>query len=362
MYHPKSLILSAVVLLGLVEVAATSATASAQPTASSAVTAQSYVATRTSDSLSASWSRTRSTLYQRAAVSGRLSVTDGQPRRVRAEIRIPGQWRRIAVGWTDTNGRYRLALPTSWYHRKKVRVVAYDSSAATTSVTRVVAPSYRPRGSARDWSPLSDTRMRWNPCTPISWKFNGHRAPRGALADTRRAFRRVTQATGLRFRYQGGTRVIPGTSKAWPTNTQIVVAFARPSESKWNLRGNVVGRGGPTDLAYGQDAAGSVWRIVRAGVVIDSTARLRGGFRVGDDRGRLLMHEIGHALGLLHATHSSQLMHGVINSSIPARWGAGDLAGLRTLGLGAGCVGAPRAARTMADRPRLRPVADRVAD
>jgi predicted Zn-dependent protease len=45
------------------------------------------------------------------------------------------------------------------------------------------------------------------------------------------------------------------------------------------------------------------------------------------------MHELGHAVGLGHAQHPAEIMYPVLTRK-PARWGAGDLAGLRVLGSG----------------------------
>lgn len=297
---------------------------------------------RRSSRLSTFWHRTRTTLHRRATVTGRVLPTADR-RRVEAIMWLPGGWRRVASGWTDSAGRYSLRLPTWWYHTKTVRVVAPATRSAgrvvSGNVRQRVAPSYRPRGRATDWAPLDrDLRMRWNPCRTVTWRFNFRGAPRGAFADARRAMSRVTRATGIRFHYVGRTRVIPGTSKGWPRGTGIVIAYSRPWQSKWNLRGRTVGQGGPTKLVAGRDARGDMWRIQRGGVVMDASQWLRPGFGVGDSRGRVMMHEIGHVLGLGHAGHRSEMMVGTANPDIPARWGAGDLRGLSRMGLSQGCV------------------------
>jgi hypothetical protein len=53
--------------------------------------------------------------------------------------------------------------------------------------------------------------------------------------------------------------------------------------------------------------------------------------------GTVLRHELGHALGLGHATRANEVMYGTIGSYSPADYQAGDLAGLHSVGASAGC-------------------------
>jgi predicted Zn-dependent protease len=66
------------------------------------------------------------------------------------------------------------------------------------------------------------------------------------------------------------------------------------------------------------------------------------GFNAGGSVGTLLLHELGHAVGLRHVSDDSQVMYPVIGKTSPAGYAAGDRTGLAKVGRGAGCMHTPR--------------------
>lgn len=192
---------------------------------------------------------------------------------------------------------------------------------------------------------------RWNPCTVIHYRVNTSRASAGALADAQEAIRRVAAQTGLKFAYQGTTTVMPGAKGAtYPAGTQLVIAWAKPGQSTY-MPARPSGSGGPAgeggaSWVGSHDTKGRAWgRIVQGYVVLDATLPLTGGFGAGPvtgwqgTRGQLLMHEVGHAIGLDHPkiADKAQIMYPTLSRKY-AVWGAGDLAGLKILGSGSGCL------------------------
>jgi hypothetical protein len=83
--------------------------------------------------------------------------------------------------------------------------------------------------------------------------------------------------------------------------------------------------------------------IGRGFVVLDvaHAAATLPGFGAGRTRGDLLLHELGHVVGLAHVQDPAQLMYPVIRTRNWSGWRAGDRAGLVRLGRARGCIGAP---------------------
>jgi predicted Zn-dependent protease len=60
------------------------------------------------------------------------------------------------------------------------------------------------------------------------------------------------------------------------------------------------------------------------------------GFAAGTFEGAVLLHELGHAMGLAHPSDTHQMMWPQITPTSPRSYQSGDVAGLRTLS-GAPC-------------------------
>ena len=270
-------------------------------------------------------------------------VSGGLAREVTVQLATSRGWMTMASTTSSRDGRYRVAVPTDWYYSGRVRAAApavrvgdvlHQAAAATGEAVRVAAP-YRTRGKASDWSTLlggSRVVSRWDPCRTITWKVNTAGAPAGALGTVKRALRLVHAATGLSFRYGGRTRAIPYRTdggKQWDRDADLVIAWASPRQKReFKGRWSAIGYGGHSS---------SNGESVRGGVVLDRTWNGRRGFP-GASWGSLLLHEIGHAVGLGHAAGPTQVMYWQMQRDASGRYEAGDLAGLRRLGAANGCL------------------------
>ena len=127
-----------------------------------------------------------------------------------------------------------------------------------------------------------------------------------------------------------------------PSVADLVIAWADPAQMRGLFPAGTLGVGGPEFRAGpAVDPAGRpVRQIYQGGVTINTAFNkdLRPGSGEGLTRVAALMHEIGHAVGLMHVTgDEAQLMAPSIGYGLD-QWGAGDLAGLELVGAGGGCV------------------------
>ncbi len=194
--------------------------------------------------------------------------------------------------------------------------------------------------------------IRWNPCqTEITYKVNTSLArEKGrstASARTRarteitRAFGEIAEATGVTFRYTGTTRDIPTGDDWWEqqgTDEEIVVAYV--DRDKASTRSTLLSSG-----AWGE--GGQVYSYEGETVVIgrgfavfdrDKARQMRSGFGSGARRGNLVLHELGHVMGLDHVSDKDQLMYPTLSNKTPNGFAAGDRAGLAQLGQAGGCI------------------------
>lgn len=195
----------------------------------------------------------------------------------------------------------------------------------------------------------SGSPTRWNPCTPIHVRANLTEAPPNAPADLGEALQLVADATGLTFVDDGSTSVIPSThygADATGRPKPVVIAWATASETD-GLQRTPVDAFGPHELGRGGasarvDALTGHGVYVSGSVVIDAdaSARLQPGFGPGGI-GVLLLHELGHLVGLGHVNDPTQIMNPVLQPTKSGEWGTGDLAGLARLGMTSGCLKVP---------------------
>jgi hypothetical protein len=196
-------------------------------------------------------------------------------------------------------------------------------------------------------------RGRWDPCTVIGYRVNRALAGPGAVRDVREAVRRLSNATGLTFVYRGRTTLVPQADwgrDAYPADTQVIVAWVRPSrttlwpEGTFSVDGRdvVAGTGGAWHV-HATDSTGRLWgRYTRGFVLLNAGVTLPAGFAaVGPSgaRGREIMHELGHLVGLDHPrlADPDQIMFPELTRR-PGRWGSGDLTGLHRVGASGGCL------------------------
>jgi hypothetical protein len=195
----------------------------------------------------------------------------------------------------------------------------------------------------------SGTPVRWNPCSPIEYQTNLAAAPAYAQADLTAALARVSQASGLRFVYEGSTDYFPADGPLIDPTDQLPVqiAWATPAQTAQDrvqfgpVRDTWPGRVQPV-VAEDEITGHGVY--VTGSVIIESPAsRLAAGFGPGG-LGNLWLHEIGGLVGLADVSTPGEVMNPEA-ASTQAGLGAGDLAGLQRVGSQGGCLMTPKQAQ-----------------
>ncbi|HEY2428612.1 MAG TPA: matrixin family metalloprotease [Acidimicrobiales bacterium] len=188
--------------------------------------------------------------------------------------------------------------------------------------------------------------VRYNSCQAIHYVTNMDGAPAGASGLVAGALARITAATGITFVNDGSTTEVPSAERSayqparygqrW---APVLIAWSNPAVSDLLPGGDTIGEGGSSWVQ-----AGSGPKVYVTGeAVLDSanTAGLPATFGSGATVGELLLHELGHVVGMGHTQDPNQVMYPVLLPLSSASYGAGDLGGLAHLGTQGGCLSTP---------------------
>jgi hypothetical protein len=201
-------------------------------------------------------------------------------------------------------------------------------------------------GAYRFLNEWSQGPVRWDPCDPITYEVNARAAPRWVVRDLGKALREVTAATGIRFETRGRTSEDFATAfeRIRFTSEGSDLVFLWVGAERYREIRERIGSRRPS-IAFALPLPGDYatrGQYVGAVVVMSEStfsSPYQQGFRYRYSHGVVLLHELGHVMGLGHVKKDDdQLMHtGGTTEWDLTTYGSGDLEGLRLLGAEQGC-------------------------
>jgi len=181
------------------------------------------------------------------------------------------------------------------------------------------------------------TPVSYDPCRPIHYVIRQQGEPAGGNQIVTNAVLRVSQATGLRFVYDGATSEVPFRRRpSYQPNrygdrwAPVLISWVTPNENP-DMASAVTGEGG--SAAFGFPGGPSAY--VTGAVELDA-GKLAGELKRPGGKQvvrAVVLHELGHLVGLDHVSAANQLMYPQIQPGV-TDFGAGDLTGLAALGRG----------------------------
>ena len=193
---------------------------------------------------------------------------------------------------------------------------------------------------ARDFS---GDPVRWNPCEPIHYVVNLDEAPEGSMLDVEGSISRVSAATGIEFVFDGETDEIPAQRRAsyqpdrygdgW---APLLIAWVDPDDSTISFSSDGHTAAG---VASPQVPPDSKDMLVSGWIAINADDPNGPGFDWIGAQGPVVLHELGHVMGLDHVEARGELMES--SGGGVTDFGPGDLEGLRRLGRSSGCLTTP---------------------
>jgi hypothetical protein len=187
-----------------------------------------------------------------------------------------------------------------------------------------------------EYEGLDQPFVAYDPCRPIHYVVRPDGAPAGGAEMIEEAVGIVSAASGLHFINDGGTAEAPQTNrpKYQPDRygerwAPVLIAWSTPADNP-DLGGDTIGLGGSSPVGReGETMVYVTGQVELDGPQMREVLQYPGGW---EGARSVVVHELGHVLGLDHVDDPAQLMYAGGNSQ--TQLADGDRAGLALLGQG----------------------------